>query len=308
LGFAFGFAAASVAFIFVRPNPIAYLFRVAREWEPAVALLGLILAVPALVYAVRQSLESKEALHELKQVANSLSTRYLGDFPKYLSEIPIVVGRATTRLTICCAVPHHGFFTDWRKWEDFRTTFVKLARRPNDQDEKPFVRCLFCTEVRRREFVQEQFSHLVEDEKAWREMKEKRSESIDIEHGGGGLTAEQLNTYSVSQLVNDCVRNADIVLQDLYGRMSKSKQITISYSDFNPPVWMWVAESKYTKEAVFVLGTRARDFNAQGFYTRDNELINGLSNLYEHYLDEARELEVKTKEGGSVLPLTAPPA
>jgi hypothetical protein len=75
------------------------------NWKRAVEIVGLILAVAALIVGLVH-------LQEISRMQASLSTRYIGEFPDFLDEIIGIVQSAHRDINILCDFPAYGNFDD----------------------------------------------------------------------------------------------------------------------------------------------------------------------------------------------------
>jgi len=70
-----------------------------------------VLAVLAIFFATIQFLDSRRQERRMKDIAQSMSTRFIGRFPHNMSEIIDVVGRAEGKLDILVNVSAYGHFS-----------------------------------------------------------------------------------------------------------------------------------------------------------------------------------------------------
>jgi len=75
-------------------------------------LLGVFLGIVALAVGVYHVIEIRRALANLRAVQSSISTQYLGKFPRFLKDIVHLVNGARNSLVIFCGYPGYGEFSD----------------------------------------------------------------------------------------------------------------------------------------------------------------------------------------------------
>lgn len=259
-----------------------------RGLDPAEKLgcEAILLAVAAIVVAVRHAagLETMEV--ELRAFALSVPTRGIGVFPSYMSEVAGLVGRATTSITILCDTPAHGAFSNSVAFEKYWKTLRSMMV---DGDVK--IKCTFFDANGRRELHAAQIADDMSHWNAWKERNRAHCEAFDrlaqkarlepsLPRNGDGPVATWADTPS-TYVDNMMAINAAVL-------ESFDPSVTIEQLDFSDPlhegpsVYFWLRDED--QEAVFVIvpvqGIGVRDL--AGFHTREPELIRALGTVYEH--------------------------
>jgi hypothetical protein len=80
----------------------------------------LLIAIAALLVGFCELVYAGIHAHNLKSMTGKLSTRYLGTFPEYLSEIAELLKGAKKRIDICCDFPAYGHFSNVDAFRSYR--------------------------------------------------------------------------------------------------------------------------------------------------------------------------------------------
>ena len=78
-----------------------------------------VLAAVAIVFAVVQFVDSRFQKRDMKEIADSMSTRFIGQFPNNMTEVVAVVRQAKTALDILVDVAAYGHYSTPLLFEEF---------------------------------------------------------------------------------------------------------------------------------------------------------------------------------------------
>jgi hypothetical protein len=77
---------------------------------------GLLLTIVGLVLSIVALMAARQQTTDLKLISNSLSTRYLGQFPDYFPDVIDVIKSANKELKLVCTIPIHGVCSKRDGW------------------------------------------------------------------------------------------------------------------------------------------------------------------------------------------------
>jgi hypothetical protein len=251
---------------------------------------AIVLAVAAIVVAIRhaEGLETMEV--ELRAFALSVPTRGIGVFPSYMSEVAGLVGRATNSITILCDTPAHGAFSNSVAFEKYWKTLRGLM-----VDGDVEIRCTFFDADGRRELHCAQIADDTSHWNAWKGRNRANCEAFDrlaqkaglepsLPRNGEDPVAAWADTPTA--YVDNMVAINTHVLKSFDHNVTTEQ---LSFSDplhDGPSVYFWLRDND--QEAVFVIvpvqGIGVRDL--AGFHTREPELIRALGTVYDHRVAE----------------------
>ena len=120
-------------------------------------IVELTLAVLAIVFSVIQFFDSKTQHRQLLEVANSMSTRFIGGFPKNMGEIVDVLKDARSELDIVTDVAAYGHYSDPENFERYREA-IRIRCREGVQVRMLFYSSDAFVQWRVRQFPKEDFS------------------------------------------------------------------------------------------------------------------------------------------------------
>lgn len=233
--------------------------------QPTVDLLtsvGLALTILALLLSIWQLWAARSQTTQLKQIGDSLSTRYLGEFPHYLREIAPLLGEAQSRVLVACTIPAHAVFTAPDGWQAVRTALDALI----GEKRKVELRCAFSTHAAQREFLSAQFDFARQTWSQWSQDEGNvRRLNLFFSRYGSAEARSYEDFLACFDRANDAVVDALSRVADVN---SYPRRI---------PMYMWIVDEK---KAIFAVATSHPYFSAKAFYTTDASLITSLIDLH----------------------------
>jgi hypothetical protein len=233
-----------------------------------VTLLSLFLTVIALALAGWQSLASFKQTKKLSSISDSLSTRYLGEFPEYLPQIANMLLRAKQDISIVCAISCHGVFTSPDGW-----LFIKQAiETALGINNKINVSCVFTDKHIIRSISKNQYQEAFSN---WKNWCLNHDNMIKIQHFVNKFGSDQqIEKLSIEDFLDLIEKAATETSRTTY------KGAKIIEVNFRPPLYMWIVDGK---EAIISIPTTVPNYCAQAFYTTDARLLTALINMYNEY-------------------------
>jgi hypothetical protein len=230
------------------------------DWEK----VGLILAVSAFGVGLWHLIEIRRVLREARTLKESLSTRYIGPFPKYYPDIANLLDGANEEIIIFCDFPAYAGFSDSRTWLRYRQTI----ERKLDEGLKIELTCL--GEEFRSKCLNEQ---LLEANQQWDEWKQeprnrKRVQALLGSHRTP-VTIDELSKQQLLEMLADEDRQAlDVTFL----------KATVKEVDVYMPMYFWLIDRQ---RAIFAIPSLYE--KEYGFSTIDQKLIGAFIDMRDRY-------------------------
>jgi hypothetical protein len=94
-----------------------------RQWFDIVTL---VLAVLAIVFAIVQFVDSYVQKKELNAISDSMSTHFIGEFPKNILQITQVASQSTKTLDVMVDFPGYGHYSSPEEFKRYFRTLIDL--------------------------------------------------------------------------------------------------------------------------------------------------------------------------------------
>ena len=260
----------------------SFSLRSFREWWRGVEKVGLLLAIVAVVVGmwhlkeINGTLEKVDNVHHalasqiektdatLTSVRETLSTRYLSNFPDFMPYIVDLVANANSSVTIFCDIPGYGVFSDPENAGKYCDLLEQKRHNPKFRIE------LTCMDERNRhEYIAEQFGKFDFNSPTLRGRLQRFAASR-------GLDVSGLSTHaSLITAIEEA--DADTLRHTFLSRALQTHD--------RMPIYFWIADDK---TAIFSIPALSADAIEYGFTTSDKELITAFKNMKRRYDDAAR--------------------
>lgn len=224
-------------------------------------LIGLILGIVALGVGVYHVVEIRRALANLRVVQSSISTQYLGEFPRFLKDIVDLVKDARHSLVIFCDYPGYGAFSD----PPMALEYQQAIQRQKQANVNIDFTCLDAKT--RKKNISDQFGG--QDWVDWATDEEKRNKVLRFLRDRNHPNPQNA---TITELI-DYLHALDQRLLD-EPHLKHAKEIVL-----HMPIYFWIADKQ---KAIFTIPTVGRSFE-HGFLTSDHALIQALLEMYERY-------------------------
>src|SRR6185369_711129 len=231
------------------------------------------LAVVALILACFQTWEARKQTKRLKShsdalglITESLSTRYLGPFPEYLSVVTDLVSSAKAELLIVVGNPTPAYFSNPALWIDYVQAVEKKTRSGVS------VRLICMAENQRRQRLEQQFPTSNEEWEKWlndhtdqvMEFLKFRFSEIKISELDYKKFLELLQTAQREHLQQSFQYNGVEVIQ-------VPEMVTVQ---------VWIVDKA---RAVFSIQTLPTNSLSHGLFTSDPHFVSALYSMTEVY-------------------------
>jgi hypothetical protein len=225
-----------------------------------------LLAIVAIGFALIQFIDARVAHKRMEQLVESMSTRFVGLFPKNFTEVVNVVHSANRELLIMTDFVTYGSYSAPHTFGSFLHELTERSK------EGVTVRILRYSDRLCRQFVVEQFP-----EAGYGEI---RKDIRFVQYS----KAHNLDTATHAQFIDRLI--ADQSATEAF--LLDTHAIEIRTLDKEPPLFLWLEDQE---DAVFAFkypGSPTRGFS---FRTRDGSLINNFTQLFESHWKQASRIQ-----------------
>jgi hypothetical protein len=217
--------------------------------------VSLIVTVLALLLSMVQVWQARDAELKIRNIAESVSTKYLDEFPKNIPSINKLFGETTSSLLIVTDFPAYGFLYHHKAFEEYRQRLEELTL-PGKSIE---IRLLIYNEATRKKKL-EFFLH---DKGAEQLAKIDFFQSLD--------TKDKPKTFDEAwNIINS--GNED------FRKELGNRKVAIHETATDLPVFVWIRDNK---EAIFSFYFYGQAPGEVSFHTIDPKLIKVLRDIAE---------------------------
>jgi hypothetical protein len=229
-------------------------------------IVGLAMAGRTLMRARNETERAQALTKSLTDIHASLTTRYEGQFPKFLPKIVRLLESAKESIVIVCDFPGYGAFTDPDVFLDYRQTIERKIQN----DVAVSVTCY--NEYQRRKFFDEGFS----DTRAWDKWI-ATPDSVQSLAKYLKKTGRTQQAQSITQVqLADLLEEQDQKILGDHFRGAEVHEIGTLL-----PLYFWLVDGR---SAFFVFSVRSEHAFEHGFATTDKTLITAFLELRGRYL------------------------
>jgi hypothetical protein len=236
------------------------------------SVLSSIASICGLYYALRAVRESEEQTARLKNlvdqqtisqdalihVSKSLTTRYAGMHPEYISEVQKIVDGARESILVMSSVSGFGIFSTVRGWEELSARLIRAKMSVSITLLTGSVKSLV-------EQIQLQFALAYSDWEGWLASDNNGAMLRDFCHCYG-LTIPP--TAQAKWLEQELIKINMEIRQTVY----RGSHCVVKVTDDVLPVIAWVADGR---KAIFAFSNELGKY--PGFYTEDHYIIESLT-------------------------------
>jgi hypothetical protein len=236
------------------------------------SILSSIASICGLYYALRAVRESKEQTAKLKDlvqrqtvsqdalihVSKSLTTRYAGIHPEYITEVQKIVAGAKESILVMSSVSGFGIFSTVRGWEELRAGLMRAKMTVPITVLTGSVKSL-------AERIRLQFALAYSDWDGWLASDNNRAILKDFCHCYG-LTVPA--AAQAEWFEGELIKINDEIRQTVY----RGNHCVVKITDDFLPVIAWIADGR---RAIFAFSNEHGKY--PGFYTEDHYIIESLT-------------------------------
>jgi len=263
-----------------------------RAWRLS-EIIGLVLAIIALGVGIYHLAEIRQTVGEvnrvrselskqlrqsedsLRQVRETLSTRYLGKFPEFLPQIVDTVQSSHDRLTIFCDFPGYGAFSDPANQTRYIHAIEEKRLKPH------FSVDLTCMDYEHRHaYVNEQFASKEWD--VWDRDPQKRKRVAEF-CDAHGIPRKSIQTRA--ELITAIEGVGLETLRHTF--LNSAHEVPEKL-----PIYFWMADDR--KSAIFSIPAVSTGAVEYGFATSDRDLMNALLEVRNRYIRDMADATPST--------------
>lgn len=240
-------------------------------WQAVVHHVGTLdttLAILAIIFATKQFFDARKHTKEMKEIARSMSTRFIGELPKNMIGIVELVEKAHTSLDIMVDCIDYGSYS---APEQFQKYLGKLKEKARSQIT---VRLLIYNDEQRREASKAQFPSGEYDQT---KKSQKYKHFFEIQHPG-------------EKVPDTCGEflNSRIGWQNGYAQEIKQAGVEIRTVSVPSVMFLWLKDEE---DAVASFSNANAAVDELGFRTRDGRLIDTFQRLFDETWEKSPTLE-----------------
>jgi hypothetical protein len=240
--------------------------------ETEMDVVAIVLGIVALLVGIYHVSEiklvlksTKDQLKNLNEIQGSISTRYLAEFPYFISDIVKLIKEARKEIIIFCDIPAYGQFSARSDW-------IQYSHAIEDLEGKANIKLTCLNPERRISFYYEQFLQ----ELPWDTWKEVDNNKERLKQ----LLLAKSSTVDVKDLTDDVFVK---LLEDtntlmLQGAFARAELREI---EFFMPTYFWLVDGT---DAIFSIPALSGGHTEYGFITTDQKLIDALREMRERYI------------------------
>lgn len=237
-------------------------------------LMGLFLSVLGTLFAVLSIRDGKKLTDGLRSVFDHLTTKEIGAFPAYLSEVDRIIAEARESVFIATDFPGHGAWRDRGRYGNY-LKMIENRKAERIRRGHPLSVQVLCLDAEGRE-------RALEDrypDSKWKEYVKK----------GGFQRARRL--YQELENCNVSESRPQF-LQEMAVRQTRALESDLRFADRWEyhglmPMYLWIVDSE---KAVFAIPSFGDGTTEYGFYTEEAGLVQALMSVWARYLESAKQV------------------
>jgi hypothetical protein len=208
---------------------------------------------------------ARSQVRELGEIRQSLSTRYIGQFPDYIPEVVDLIKTANKEILIAYGQVTFGLFSWREQWLEYRTALEQKLQEGITVD----LLCLDDTQRKTHQMEQFSLDKMPWDQKINDAQFKERLQILE----------KHYSTKNVAHLDRDAFL---AVLEDEQKRVLNNEFRTAIITEIDVPFAMhaWVVDSR---RAIFTVPNFAEGPSELGFSTSDVGLIKAIESIHLRY-------------------------
>lgn len=252
--------------------------KVAYEWwslhKGPFELIALCLSFLGIFFAVKSIRDGQKMTNDLRSVFDHLTTKALGPYPDYGSELERLITTARESVVIACDFPGYGVWADRARYGSF-VKAIEHRKGERVRLGRPFdVQFLVLDEAGRDQALHDRFP-----ESHWREY---------VKHGGYAKSRrvyEELENTRVSE-------TRDRFIAEMAERQTRALDSELRFAhrwvtSQKMPMHIFIADGE---RAIFAIPGYGEELLEYGFYTEEAGLVRALHSIWERYVADAKKI------------------
>ena len=237
-------------------------------------MLGLFLAVLGTLFAVLSIRDGRNLTRDLRSVFDHLTTKEIGAFPAYMSEVDRIISEARESVFVATDFPGHGAWGDRGRYGAYVKSLENRKAERIRRGHPLSVQVLCLDADQRDKALSDRFP-----ETRWREYVKKGS-------------------FPHSRRLYEELENCKIpdqrpqFLQEMAARQQRALDADLRFADRWEysglmPMYLWIVDGE---KAVFAIPSFGDQLTEYAFYTEEAGLVQALMSVWSRYLEQARQV------------------
>jgi hypothetical protein len=237
-------------------------------------MLGLFLAVLGTLFAVLSIRDGHNLTRDLRAVFDHLTTKEIGAFPGYMTEVERIISEARESIFIATDFPGHGVWTDRGRYGSYVKALENRKAERVRGGHPLSIQALCLNGDSRERVLHDRFP-----DARWKEYVKKGN------FGRSRRLYEELENCSVSEQRGQFIG-------EMAARQQRALESDLRFADrweFHGimPVYLWIVDGE---KAVFAIPSFGDQQTEYGFYTEEAGLVQALTSVWARYLEGARQV------------------
>jgi len=246
------------------------------NWTLLLEVVSAVLGIAAIVFAITHTLHFRQNATKLKSVttglegvsaeltdlAKTLPTHDIGEFPKYVGKLAEMIRNAKHRVIVVCDAPCYCVFSDRELWGKYWSA-LSDARQSGVRSDSPSMSLTWLDPTCRKMVLKEQFEP---DKGDWKKGIEGQL-SVFLKGEQSTKSVEALTYGEFENLVE-------------HAHTTTIDQINLPHKELTRGplhLYFWIIDD----EAVFAIPNYVNRGKGRAIYTRDGNIIGGLELIHE---------------------------
>lgn len=237
-------------------------------------MLGLFLAVLGTAFAVQSIRDGRKLTKDLRSVFDHLTTKEIGAFPAYMSEVDRIIADARESVFIATDFPGHGAWRDRGRYGNYVKNIENRKAERIRRGHPLSVQVLCLDHEHRERAIEDRYP-----DARWREYVKK----------GGFQRSRRL--YQELENCNVSESRPQFI-QEMAVRQTRALESDLRFADRWEyrglmPMYLWIIDSE---KAVFAIPSFGDGTTEYGFYTEEAGLVQALMSVWARYLESAKQV------------------
>ena len=232
----------------------------------------------SLIIACWQIYAARKQTSSLRQIQDSVSTRYIGDLTRFYPEVITLIENAQKSIDIFCDYPAYGCFTNSRYWRAYYNALV-------EKQEKGKVRIsLTCPKLPVRHENDETKYFPTVTEENWSGWRAYNRDNLRMFLLNTPDKQQNISHSNVEKFIDNLSRNSFfemLLLADQWMLKNCFDDEDARFVEYSPPIDFWIVDGM---SAIFALSNYKEGMSQYGFKTTDHKLIDALQKTKDCYL------------------------
>jgi hypothetical protein len=228
-----------------------------------------------------ENLAVQQIRSDIKDIRNSMSTRYIGRMITYYERVIDLIKSAEDTIDILCDYPAYGCFTDPRHWSAYSRVLQDIKRRG-----KVSISLTCPDQKHRDENDKKNYFPRAWNKSTWDEWKQECGDEIELFLKFAGYENQSVDELARAAFFKIFWALDRSTLKDCFGKTNFHETVEVhnkvEIREVNgiPPLDFWVIDKT---KAIFAFSNYARGSSRYGFSTEHEKLISAFGEIRDSY-------------------------